>query len=145
MDEKKFIRNFEVLSEDIISFYKSMRHEYGSIDNMLILLSVSSRVKNQISNAVQNSNNYDEAKKQLKDLLKINEDTLGVNISGISRETDIPRTTVRRICEQLIQKGMLKRNKSNLIIPDFKYRQQNQTGRQAMNDFFQAIFNKFEV
>ena len=145
MDEKKFIRNFEVLSEDIISFYKSMRHEYGSIDNMLVLLSVSSRVKNQISNAVQNSNNYDEAKKQLKDLLKINEDTLGVNISGISRETDIPRTTVRRICEQLIQKGMLKRNKSNLIIPDFKYRQQNQTGRQAMNDFFQAIFNKFEV
>ena len=145
MDEKKFIRNFEALSEDIISFYKSMRHEYGSIDNMLILLSVSSRVKNQISNAVQNSNNYDEAKKQLKDLLKINEDTLGVNISGISRETDIPRTTVRRICEQLIQKGMLKRNKSNLIIPDFKYRQQNQTGRQAMNDFFQAIFNKFEV
>lgn len=145
MDEKKFIRNFEVLSEDIISFYKSMRHEYGSIDNMLVLLSVSSRVKNQISNAVQNSNNYDEAKKQLKDLLKINEDTLGVNISGISRETDIPRTTVRRICEQLIQKGMLKRNKSNLIIPDFKYRQQNQTGRQAMNDFFQAVFNKFEV
>jgi len=145
MDEKKFIKNFEVLSEDIISFYKSMRHEYGSIDNMLVLLSVSSRVKNQISNAVQNSNNYDEAKKQLKDLLKINEDTLGVNISGISRETDIPRTTVRRICEQLIQKGMLKRNKSNLIIPDFKYRQQNQTGRQAMNDFFQAIFNKFEV
>jgi len=145
MDEKKFIKNFEVLSEDIISFYKSMRHEYGSIDNMLVLQSVSSRVKNQISNADQNSNNYDEAKKQLKDLLKINEDTLGVNISGISRETDIPRTTVRRICEQLIQKGMLKRNKSNLIIPDFKYRQQNQTGRQAMNDFFQAIFNKFEV
>lgn len=145
MDEKKFIRNFERLSEDIITFYKSMRQEYGNIDNMLVLLSVSSRVKNQMSEAVQNSSNYQQAKEQLKTLLKANEDTFGVNISGISRETDIPRTTVRRICDQLIQQGMLKRNKRNLIIPDFEYRQQNQVGRHAMNDFFRAIVNKFEL
>jgi len=144
MDEKKFMRNFEKLSEDIINFYKSMRKEYGNIDNMLVLLSVSSRVKNQMSEAVQKSSNYQQAKEQLKTLLKANEDTFGVNISGICRETDIPRTTVRRICDQLIQQGMLKRNKSNLIIPDFEYRQQNQVGRQAMNDFFHAILKKFE-
>ena len=51
-----------------------------------------------------------------------NNQFLGITINAISRESEIPRTTVKRYVEKLILKNLVKRNLNNLIIPTSKVR-----------------------
>jgi hypothetical protein len=58
---------------------------------------------------------------------------LGMTINAITRESEIPRSTVKRIIENLIEKELVTKNKKNLIIPTFKV-------REVMKDYRQYIF-----
>ena len=58
---------------------------------------------------------------------------LGMTINGVTRECEIPRSTVKRIIEKLIKKNMLKKNENLLIIPTNKV-------RDIMKDYRQYVF-----
>ena len=61
--------------------------------------------------------------KYIKDFYQKQEDEyLGMTINAITRESEIPRSTCKRIIENLINKKLVNRNKKNLIIPTYKVR-----------------------
>ena len=62
-----------------------------------------------------------------------NNQYLGMTINGITRESKIPRSTVKRIIEKLIAKKLLIRNNSRLIIPSMKV-------REYMSDYRKFIY-----
>ena len=45
-----------------------------------------------------------------------------MTINAISRESEIPRSTTKRIIDKLIDKNLMARNKNGLIIPTFNVR-----------------------
>ena len=68
----------------------------------------------------------------------------GVTYSSISRETDLPRTTVRRICDTFFKQEILKKNFHGLIIMGDRMREQNQTMREETKKFFYEVAEKFK-
>ena len=48
---------------------------------------------------------------------------VGMTINAVARESEIPRTTVKRIIENLINNKLLQRNNKNYIIPTDKVRE----------------------
>ena len=68
----------------------------------------------------------------------------GVTYSSISRETDLPRTTVRRICDTFFKQGIFKKNSHGLIIMGDRMREHNQTMREETKKFFYEVAGKFK-
>ena len=71
---------------------------------------------------------------------------LGITINAITRESEIPRSTVKRTVEKLIVKEMVSRNSKNLIIPTVKvrdimesYRQFNFKSHKKLNKIFNDL------
>ena len=60
-------------------------------------------------------------------------DYLGMTINAITRESETPRTTTKRIIENLIIKELVTKNSKNLITPTYKV-------RDAMKYYRQYIF-----
>ena len=69
---------------------------------------------------------------------------LGMTINGVTRECEIPRSTVKRTIEKLIKKGMLNRNKNILIIPTNNVRDIMKAYRQYIFQSNKRIYSLFE-
>ena len=69
---------------------------------------------------------------------------LGMTINAITRESKIPRSTVKRIIEKLINKELVKKNPKNLIIPTIKVRDEMKFYRQYIYKSNKRINSIFE-
>ena len=71
-----------------------------------------------------------------------------MTINAITRESEVPRSTVKRIIENLISRNLLSRNKNRLIIPTSRVREVMEQYRIYMyesNKDLYKLFNNIEV
>ena len=70
---------------------------------------------------------------------------LGMTINAITRESEIPRSTVKRIIENLIKKKLVTKNLKNLIIPTYKVRDAMRYYRQYIYKSHKRTYSIFET
>ena len=143
IDEKRFIRNYSKLREDIIRLYIEERKIYKSYEAHIIIMCVSNRVGKYSTDAVIKSNSDKEVNLKIKTSLD-QDNFKGVNISSIVRETEIPRTTVIRICNNFIKNKVLEKNKYGGIITGANFRNFNKNARLFLYDLLEAVKKKYE-
>ena len=70
---------------------------------------------------------------------------LGMTINAVTRESEIPRSTVKRIIENLIKKQLVTKNIKNLIIPTFRVRDLMKSYRQYIFKSNKKNYSLFET
>jgi hypothetical protein len=143
IDEKKFINNYSKLRENIIRLYIEQRKIYKTYEAHIILMCVANRVGKYSTDAVKNSNCDSEVNLKIKKSIA-HDHFKGVNISSIVRETEIPRTTVIRICNNFIKSKVLEKNEYGGIITGKNFRKFNEEGRLLVYNLLEAIKKKYE-
>lgn len=143
IDEIKFSKNYSKISEDFIQFYISERKIYKSFENIIIIMSVANRLSQLLAESINSSDTDTEVFKKINLLLK-EKNFKGVNASSIVRETAIPRTTVIRICDQLVKKSILSKTENGGFSIGPKFREFNKDARINIVKFFESIKNKYE-
>lgn len=118
------------IAEDKIIEHRLIKKEFHSHEEFIIFTIIWMRVfktiyktlkKESININFMNKNILVD--KYIKDFYQKQEDEyLGMTINAITRESEIPRSTCKRIIENLINKKLVNRNKKNLIIPTYKVR-----------------------
>ena len=142
MDEKDNIKLYFSLAEDLIIWYKNIKEVYGNLDNFLVLLSVANFHKKEITEGVEGSPNIDDEELTSKSIVARIPKEKGVSINGIVRETGIPRTSVKRIIDQYVEKEVFKKTPKGLITIGVNYRSNNKNRRIASYHFFQQVVKK---
>ena len=142
MDEKDNIKLYFSLAEDLIIWYKNIKEVYGNLDNFLVLLSVANFHKKEITEGVGGSPNIDDEELTSKSIIARIPKEKGVSINGIVRETGIPRTSVKRIIDQYVEKEVFKKTPKGLITIGVNYRSNNKNRRIASYHFFQQVVKK---
>lgn len=143
IDEIKFTKNYSKIAEDFIQFYISERKIYKSFENIIIIMSVANRLSQFLVEAINSSDTKTEVFTKINLLLK-EKSFKGVNASSIVRETGIPRTTVIRICDQLVKKSILSKTENGGFSIGPKFREFNKDARVNIVKFFESIKNKYE-
>ena len=146
MDDKKFIDNYFAITEHFQEFLISIKKNYQTIDHIIVILSVINHTKKTINQTIQQSAHLTNTKEMDQEITKALADhpDYGVTYSSISRETDLPRTTVRRIRNTFFKQEILKKNFHGLIIMGDRMREQNQTMREETKKFFYEVAEKFK-
>lgn len=142
MDEKDNIKLYFSLAEDLIIWYKNIKEVYGNLDKFLVLLSVANFHKKEITEGVGGSPNIDDEELTSKSIVARIPKEKGVSINGIVRETGIPRTSVKRIIDQYVEKEVFKKTPKGLITIGVNYRSNNKNRRIASYHFFQQVVKK---
>lgn len=111
MDDKKFIDNYFAITENFQEFLKAIKKNYQSIEHLIVVLSVINHTKKTILQTIQNSSNQPNSEAMSKEIDQALADhpDYGVTHSSISRETNLPRTTVRRICDTFLKQKIFKK------------------------------------
>ena len=146
MDDKKFIDNYFAITEHFQEFLISIKKNYQTIDHIIVILSVINHTKKTINQTIQQSSYLANTKEMDQEIAKALADhpDYGVTYSSISRETNLPRTTVRRICDTFFKKEILKKNSYGLIVMGDRMREKNQTMREEAKKFFYEVAEKFK-
>ena len=146
MDDKKFIDNYFAITEHFQEFLISIKKNYQTIDHIIVILSVINHTKKTINQTIQQSSHSSNTKEMDEEIAKALADhpDYGVTYSSISRETDLPRTTFRRICVTFFKQEILKKNFHGLIIMGDSMREQNQNMREETKKFFYEVAEKFK-
>jgi response regulator of citrate/malate metabolism len=107
---------------------------------------VINHTKKTILQTIQNSSNQPNSEAMSKEINQALADhpDYGVTHSSISRETNLPRTTVRRICDTFLKQKIFKKNSHGLIIMGEKMREQNQEMREETKKFFIEVAKNFK-
>lgn len=119
----------EIAEEKIIE-HRLLKKEFHSHEEFIIFTIIWMRVfKTMYEKLKKESININCVKKNIlvdeyiKDFYHNQEDEyLGMTINAITRESEIPRSTCKRIIENLIKKKLVNKNKKNLIIPTYRVR-----------------------
>ena len=130
----------EVAEEKILE-HKLLKEKFSSHDEFIIFTIIWLRVYKFLYLEIKNLKPTDKINSKLSadEYIKSfyshqNNKFLGITINAISRESEIPRSTVKRYVEKLILKNLVKRNLNNLIIPTPKV-------RDFMGNYRKYIFN----
>src|SRR6056300_360326 len=142
MDEKVFIKTYLSIAEDLIVWYRNIKEVHRNLDNFLVLLSVANFHKKEIMEGVVGSPNVDDHELTSKSIIARIPKNKGVSINGIVRETGIPRTSVKRIIDQYVEKEIFKKTPKGLITIGVNYRSNNKNRRIASYHFFQQVVKK---
>ena len=99
--------------------FKKIRELFSSIEEYMVLHCITAHnIKDLILELKKNNslNNTDFYITEYLDSLK-NKKNSGVSIHGISRDTEIPRTTVKRWTNSLIEKKLIDKNLEGYLVP----------------------------
>ena len=138
----------EVAEEKIIE-HRLLQKKFKSHEEFIIFTIIWMRVYKSIHNSIKNDqinlgidtfikNFYNNQKNQY----------LGMTINAITRESKIPRSTVKRIIENLINKKLVARNNNRLIIPTANVRDYMKNYRQFIfrsNKKLNKLFNNLDL
>ena len=128
----------EIAEEKIIE-HRLLKKAFNSHEEFIIFTIIWMRVfktmfKNLEQDSSSNKHKNTSVDQYVKNFYLNQEDEyLGMTINAITRESEIPRTTVKRIIENLIEKKLVTKNSKKLIIPTFRV-------RDAMKSYRQYIF-----
>jgi|TARA_B110000438_G_scaffold215984_1_gene208459 predicted transcriptional regulator len=135
------------IAEEKILEHKLLKENFNSHEEFIIFTIIWMRVYKKIYQALKNNNSSVNLDKFIKNYYNNQEDQyLGMTINAITRESEIPRSTVKRTVERLIVKEIVSRNSKNLIIPTAKvrdvmesYRQFNFKSHKKLNKLFNDL------
>ena len=108
---KTYVRQFDYL--------KKIKELFSSVEEYMVLHCIASHNSKDLILEIKSSGlivNADLYIKNYWDSL-INKKHSGVSIHGISRDTEIPRTTVKRWTNSLIQRGLIIKNLDGYLVP----------------------------
>ncbi|MEJ6587026.1 MAG: hypothetical protein ACKVGX_06140 [Alphaproteobacteria bacterium] len=108
---KTYVRQFDYL--------KKIKELFSSVEEYMVLHCIASHNSKDLILEIKSSGlivNADLYIKNYWDSL-INKKNSGVSIHGISRDTEIPRTTVKRWTNSLIQRGLIIKNLDGYLVP----------------------------
>ena len=136
----------EVAEEKIIE-YRLLKKKFESHEEFIIFTIIWMRVYKNLYKTLKNKNLTSSIDKFIKDFYdNQNNKYLGMTINAITRESEIPRSTVKRNVENLINRKLVSRNINRLIIPTNKvrdlmlvYRQYIFKSNTRLNDLFQKL------
>ena len=130
----------EIAEEKIIE-HRLLKKEFNSHEEFIVFTIIWMRVfktmfkklkKDSISNFRMQKNIIIDD--YIKDFyINQQDEYLGMTINAITRESEIPRSTAKRIIENLIKKKLVTKNTKNLIIPTYRV-------RDVMRDYRKYIF-----
>ena len=113
----------EVAEQKIIE-YRLLKNDFASQEEFIIFTIIWMRSYQNFFQKLKTTNTSLSfemfIKNHYNDIKESN--YLGMTINAVSRESEIPRSTTKRIIEKLIDKNLLSRNTNRLIIPTFNVR-----------------------
>ena len=143
------------IAEEKINEHRLLKENFNSQEEFIIFTIIWLRVYKGLYQVLKKeSNNRPHKTKKVLDEVITNfyinqkDKYLGITINAITRESLIPRTTVKRIIEKLIEKSLVKRNNNRLIIPTSKVRKLMENYRKFIfisNKKNYQLFNKLEL
>ena len=136
----------EVADEKIVE-HRIIKKNFKSHEEYIIFTIIWMRVYKNLYKTLKNKNLTSSIDKFIKDFYdNQNNKYLGMTINAITRESEIPRSTVKRNVENLINRKLVSRNINRLIIPTNKvrdlmlvYRQYIFKSNTRLNDLFQKL------
>ena len=99
--------------------FKKIRELFSGLEEYMVLYCIVSRNLKELLHELKTSQplkDIDLVVEEFWDKLK-NEKNSGVSIHGISRDTEIPRTTVTRLSNNLIKKKLITKNADGYLVP----------------------------
>jgi DNA-binding MarR family transcriptional regulator len=149
---KKFLPFIEWIievAENKIIEHRLLKINFNSQEEFIVFTIVWLRVYKKLFQKINNLNSNIPIDQFIKKFYNNQEDKyLGMTINAITRESNSPRTTVKRIVDKLIEKGLVSRSNNKLIIPTEKVRDLMRDYRRftfkSHKDLFN-LFNKLEL
>ena len=145
----------EVAEEKIVE-HRLLKTIFNSHEEFIIFTIIWMRVYKALCKKIKidfQNNRIKESKKlfdeYIKNFYENQKDIyLGMTINAVSRESTIPRSTVKRAIDQLISRGLIKKNDNGLIIPTSKVRSTMEKYRKHIfqsNNKLYELFNNFDL
>ena len=108
---KTYVRQFDYL--------KKIKELFSSVEEFMVLHCIASHNSKDLILEIKSSGPIVDADLYIKNYWDslINKKNSGVSIHGISRDTEIPRTTVKRWTNSLIQRGLIIKNLDGYLVP----------------------------
>ena len=108
---KTYVRQFDQL--------KKIKELFSSVEEFMILHCISSHNTKDLISEIKASEPIVDVDLYIKNYWDslINKKNSGVSIHGISRDTEIPRTTVKRWTDSLIKKKLIDKNLEGYLVP----------------------------
>lgn len=108
---KTYVRQFDYL--------KKIKELFSSVEEYMVLHCIASHNSKDLILEIKSSGLIVDADLYIKNYWDslINKKNSGVSIHGISRDTEIPRTTVKRWTNSLIQRGLIIKNLDGYLVP----------------------------
>lgn len=154
MDKKSnnylpFIEWIIEVAEEKILEHRLLNKKFKSQEEFIVFTIIWMRVYKTIFTKLKKSANNISLDEFIKDFyINQNNEYLGITINAISRESEIPRSTAKRMVENLIEKKLVSRNSKSLIIPTVKVRDEMKNYRQFNFKSYKKIctlFNKLNI
>ena len=141
----------EVAEEKIIE-HRLLKKEFNSHEEFIVFTIIWIRVFKTIFNKLKEDSLCNT---EIEDIITVDEyikefylnqknEYLGMTINAVTREGEIPRSTVKRIIENLIEKKLVKKNSKNLVIPTSQVRDAMKFYRQYIYKSNKRIYSIFE-
>ena len=135
-----FIKWIIEVAEDKIYEHRLIKKKFFSNEEFIVFTIIWMRVYKKIYNEIKEEKQNIKIDKYIKGFYKNQKNKyLGVTINAITRETEIPRTTVKRHIERLIKKKLVIRNSNRLIIPTFLVRDFMKDYREFINSSYKKL------
>jgi hypothetical protein len=141
----------EIAEEKIIE-HRLLSSKFNSHEEFIVFTIIWIRVFKTIFNKLKEDSLYNT---EIRDIITVDKyikefylnqknDYLGMTINAVTRESEIPRSTVKRIIENLIEKKLVKKNSKNLVIPTSQVRDAMKFYRQYLYKSNKRIYSIFE-
>ena len=123
------------VAENKIVEHRLIKKKFNSHEEFIIFTIIWLRVYTHLFSDLKKTNIKNNLEKYIKDYYRNQSNNyLGTTINAITRESQIPRTTVKRIVDKLIIKKLVIKNLNRLVIPTDKV-------RDFMKDYRKFTFN----
>jgi hypothetical protein len=133
----------EVAEEKILE-HKVLKDIFDSHEEFIVFTIIWMRVYKNVFQTVKEDNSNNTLDTIITNFYKNQKKAfLGMTINGLTRESLIPRSTVKRIVEKLIKKDLVSKNSNRLIIPTAKVRDTMRLYRQFNYRSYNKLFNIF--
>ena len=142
----------EIAEEKIIE-HRLLKKEFNSHEEFIVFTIIWMRVFKTIVKKIKedsiSSNNTKRnilVDEYIKDFyLNQSDEYLGMTINAITRESEIPRSTAKRIIEKLIKKKLVTKNSKTLIIPTYRVRDAMEFYREYIYTSHKRTYSIFET
>ena len=140
-----FMRWIIEVAEEKIVEDRLIKEKFNSHNEFIIFTIIWLRVYKHIFKIIKSENSNLKFDKYLKDFYYNQQHKyLGITINALTRESEIPRSTVKRIVENLISKNLVSRNLNRLIIPTSKVRDTMSKYRKYTLKTHKKLFDLFK-